>query len=205
MADNFTEPHKMIIGFIDQLVKDGLEADSKKAVCQKGCNLCCNFLVPVTIMDVKFILQALENIDNEKKELILENLYYNEDIVEYTNEDLIKKLLEEKTSEVSIKCPFSSDGGCMVYENRPIACRLHNSSDISLCENYSADLSFHEVPEIKKILDICARQGNPENERSSIFLHNAIAYDEFDKKFIFNAMNQFNLSDEVEKDFFNIC
>lgn len=126
--------------------------------CKKGCSFCCYQLTEVLDFEKQTIKNAINILDAETKIQVKNNLeswtiYFNKN----TPDD---KLLDDHETveflfEISIfekhQCPLLIDNCCAIYNNRPLACRLHLvKSDSNLCEEDAYRASSDECNEIRK-------------------------------------------------------
>ncbi len=99
------------------------------ATCRKGCPVCCNQLVPLSIAEVFYlegiyytlpidlqikikdkINNLVKVLDNNKIPFDLESIYKNPSF-------------EEKYFKLGISCPFLENNECVIYLQRPFICR----------------------------------------------------------------------------------
>ncbi|CAA7623532.1 hypothetical protein MCP1_40113 [Candidatus Terasakiella magnetica] len=100
-----------------------VEGEVRALACKVGCTACCHQSVNVTagqVMVVKaYILRHLKG-DLPK---IASRLRHT------------RKGLGETMGAVGVRCPLlDQEGGCTVYEARPLSCRAFNSFDRGACE-----------------------------------------------------------------------
>lgn len=107
--------------------------------CKPGCNLCCTQRIYITSIEGKYLLEAL-NEDLIEKLYTLERyprpkLTHNQTVLCYLQG--IEPPVEE--FDVSDLCPFLDEKGlCMVYENRPLMCRI--TASLEPCDKQGAIL-----------------------------------------------------------------
>lgn len=118
-------------------VLDSLSMNGQSVPCCKGCSACCNYLIPLSVPEVFCLREELLAMSADYSNRILQSCL-----------DTAKRLLDNKppifSSKTSSKsarsrigrigkwyaglklaCPFLSDRLCILYEQRPIACREH--------------------------------------------------------------------------------
>lgn len=86
------------------------------AVCEKGCSYCCYIALPMTKEEAQVIgeeiglkpLNSFSRIDSELPGI-----------------ETIRE--QEVASRWGVPCPFLDNSACTIYENRPLACRMHFS------------------------------------------------------------------------------
>jgi Fe-S-cluster containining protein len=120
---------------IDGLLEAFLQraaAEGSPAECKNGCAFCCFqpvFAVSHEMLYLKdYIKKHLpadkqeELIDRSRKKSLL----------------TLNKSLEEQ-QKISFACPFLDANSCMVYEARPMSCRIYLSSSVSYCKREFED------------------------------------------------------------------
>ncbi|MBC8379498.1 MAG: YkgJ family cysteine cluster protein [Planctomycetes bacterium] len=107
--------------------------------CHKGCAACCSYLVPLSTPEVFRMQDEFSLMPADDRIPLLESCIHtahqilNRNRMEFeTNESSGLKEISEWYAGLQIKCPFLSNGICLIYEHRPLACREHfvtSSSD----------------------------------------------------------------------------
>jgi len=101
--------------------------------CNKGCDYCCNNIehMPyLTIEEIEMLNEGIKLLDKH----VIENIKVK-----------IKNLNEHFTH---FKCPFiSSEGHCLVYDHRPIACRTYGFYISNI--NKSKGLFCYKIQELE--------------------------------------------------------
>lgn len=97
--------------------------------CQKGCTRCCDLLVTIGSLDALRIGRYLKKNGMDTKEL-RDSLRDDTALVYAMSEE---NKCKDDTTLANIyfsnkrPCRFVKDGGCSIYEARPVVCRLFNS------------------------------------------------------------------------------
>ena len=115
-----------------------LRTNGRCVTCRKGCSACCSYLVPLSVPEAFRIAEELpmmpagENGTMIQSSLdacrtILDRVPGNLDTQEpaETNHTVRSKQLGHWYAGLGLACPFLSNGLCVPYEQRPIACREH--------------------------------------------------------------------------------
>ncbi len=164
------EMYAAIDHFIDSLTV--LAQKQEQAIeCKVGCEWCCH--QPVFALDYE--LGYLQNYidayfdDETKAELKTRAQRKNNKLSLLNDADLLN---------AKAPCPLLSEGACMAYEARPMACRIYLSSSVKSC------LKFYKVPDHKTsypaLLDMPMRLGRMMNEGFKAALKmNGIVPEEF--------------------------
>jgi Fe-S-cluster containining protein len=84
----------------------------------KGCNdnCCMTRFYHHTYLEYFYILKGYKKLESEKQSEIMSGA------VEVCRED---RLAHEKNIKIRVMCPFNFDGLCILYDYRPMICRLH--------------------------------------------------------------------------------
>jgi Fe-S-cluster containining protein len=118
--------------FLDRLRKNG-----QPAPCRKGCAACCSYLIPLSIPEVFCLREELLSMPaDDSREILRACLDTAEKILNSRSQKSYLESVSEngqfQTNQMSkwyaglkLACPFLSDGLCMLYEQRPLACREH--------------------------------------------------------------------------------
>ncbi len=158
----------------------GLRASGKCVPCRKGCSACCSYLVPLSVPEAFRLSEELSAMPADKSRTLLQSSL-----------DTARTILEQRPREfdmnglapadsgirsnrlgtwyggLKLRCPFLSDGLCVIYENRPMACREHVvTGSAALC-----DVEGTNQPQVVKmpvsILE-CLGQLTAELEQSDV-------------------------------------
>lgn len=117
-----------------------------KPSCQMGCAFCCYFPIIINRMEGKLIQQAIERMDEERKNQLLKHLknyfgQYGKKLKELTSLDFENdERFKQKYIARQVPCPLLDPvtNTCLAYEVRPIPCRTYlNYTHPSVCsENF---------------------------------------------------------------------
>jgi Fe-S-cluster containining protein len=94
--------------------------------CRRGCTFCCHGLFEITGADVSALADGLARLAEEKRSAIVERARAIVDSYEHPNlRECTPAEKEDFFSRTdSVACPnLQDDGGCAVYESRPLVCR----------------------------------------------------------------------------------
>ena len=118
-------------------VLDTIGQDGQTVPCCKGCSVCCNYLIPLSVPEVFRLREELLTMPTEKSNRILQSCIETSERI-LDNRSPISSLKSFSESEpphisqiskwyagLKLGCPFLSDGLCMLYEQRALACREH--------------------------------------------------------------------------------
>ncbi len=106
--------------------------------CRAGCDACCHHLVPITPSEATRLREVAADLPAVTRAAVTHRL---EDNLERLDEagllELLRDLesapadgrawLAEAYAAEKVACPFLEDGRCVIYDERPTACRAHAS------------------------------------------------------------------------------
>jgi Fe-S-cluster containining protein len=144
----------------DQLVKTAIDRSSLPITCAKGCGVCCNQLVPLSIPELFFIVEQLRvmppqqrfpilsRFDATEKQLMDCNLIQQLRSIDQTRND---RIIAERYFHLNLPCPFLDQQNCSIHSWRPVVCREFNAlSDPKLCvdpfANKISSISYSKRP-----------------------------------------------------------
>jgi len=107
--------------------------------CHANCSQCCRYLVPLTIPEAIRLTEEVMAMPQWKRRFANEwSLLIARCILELTPKHTLEKFtntqlksgcnlkdISDWYSLINLPCPFLLNGLCMIYEQRPIACREH--------------------------------------------------------------------------------
>jgi len=115
---------------IDELLESFMQrsaAEGQLTACKKGCSWCCHQEVFAVTHEFLFLnVYAERNFSDATREKILEQA--RKKVL------LSMNLTVEKQLQIRAKCPFLDSGTCLVYEARPMACRIYLSASEPSCK-----------------------------------------------------------------------
>ncbi len=127
-----------------------------RSSCTKGCAACCNQLIPISAAEVYYLKRQIKLLTNaQQKRIRLRFIQIHkalENCLQHPNH--AKMNFEQKYFELKQACPFTENGACCIYQQRPLVCReYHVGSSPSLCDNpyseYLLDLPIQFYTEVK--------------------------------------------------------
>jgi len=118
-------------------VRESIKEKGQSVPCRKGCCACCNSLIPMSVPEVFRMSEELLLMPTETSNRILRDCIHTaEKILEKSRRtDCLKDFskngkprisqINKWYGELKLTCPFLSEGLCILYEQRPLACREH--------------------------------------------------------------------------------
>ena len=119
------------------MVLDRLREDGEVVPCRKGCSACCSYLIPLSVPEVFCLREEFLTMPAKHKTAVLQACFdtaktiLDKRLREFGIDELAKKQqlqigrLSKWYAGFKLSCPFLSDGLCMIYEQRPLACCEH--------------------------------------------------------------------------------
>lgn len=104
--------------------------------CGEGCSSCCRGLFDITLLDAYYLRRGFDGLENSIQEMVLSRVVTQRETLRSTWPEISLPYIINALSEVTLlqlmpeedptPCPLlGSDGRCLVYEHRPMTCRLH--------------------------------------------------------------------------------
>lgn len=116
---------------VDDLLESFLERSASEGIpaeCKKGCSWCCYQEVYAVSHELLFLQDHMrKHFSGEQQERIVRRAR--------EKARLTVDLPEGEQLKIRAACPFLESESCMVYEARPMACRIYLSSAVSSCRN----------------------------------------------------------------------
>src|SRR5215510_8704101 len=106
--------------------------------CRKGCGACCRQLVPVSRTEGERLLQVLEALSPDRRDILMKRFAAAEATIESAG---LKERRGRSDRELSaayfalrLPCPFLEDESCSIHPERPLVCREYLvTSPAALC------------------------------------------------------------------------
>jgi Fe-S-cluster containining protein len=128
--------HKELLAQVDSWFARSMELYPEKISCRSGCSACCRSLFDITLLDAYYLKLGFDALPAETRELVLRKcqerlLLMREQWPEFDHPFVLNYRPEEEweplmPEEDETPCVLvGDDGRCLVYENRPMTCRLH--------------------------------------------------------------------------------
>ena len=95
--------------------------------CRNGCSWCCYFTVDVRAVEAFAILDFVDRaLAHDEKARIHAEVRENSRIV--------RALADSERARRNARCPFLSEGRCVIYAARPQSCRNYHATDAAGCQ-----------------------------------------------------------------------
>src|SRR5262245_28936346 len=106
--------------------------------CRKGCGACCRQLVPVSRSEGERLLQVVDALPAERRDVLMKRFATAEAVIESAG---LKERRDRSDRELSaayfalrLPCPFLEEESCSIHPERPLVCREYLvTSPAELC------------------------------------------------------------------------
>jgi len=128
--------YKDLLGQVDRWFAQSMELFPEKISCQSGCSACCRSLFDITLLDAYYLKLGFDALALEVRARVQrkcgERLFLMRQqwpefehpfVLNYRPEEQWEPLMPEEDETPCVL--VGEDGRCLVYENRPMTCRLH--------------------------------------------------------------------------------
>ncbi|BBB90527.1 MAG TPA: YkgJ family cysteine cluster protein [Methylomusa anaerophila] len=109
-----------------------IELKLTKTTCQKGCSVCCNQLIPISISEAFYLNDLIQNLPREKQTAVNKrfqsalHIMNKKRLFTRGNNPTVNKNIDQDYFNLKISCPFLESNICSIYEFRPFVCREYN-------------------------------------------------------------------------------
>lgn len=149
MQDILTEYRQLLRG-IDGWFAGCIEQSADQIVCRQGCSACCRGLFEISLLDAALLQAGFSLLADSVKEQVLARARtrvadLQQRWPEFQPPFILNRLPDDEwqnmPEEDLTPCPLlGADGGCLVYDARPLTCRLHGLPNIDCSgESFSDD------------------------------------------------------------------
>jgi Fe-S-cluster containining protein len=133
---NILENYRLLLSSVDQWFGRCLEHSPGEIKCARGCSECCRGLFDITLLDAWYLKTGFDRLDGNIRRIVLQKSekrlkslrqkwpdFYEPYILNVKPEEDWQELMPD---DDETPCPLLSDTGkCLVYDYRPMTCRLH--------------------------------------------------------------------------------
>lgn len=140
ISKEIEKDYRRLLGEVDQWFNRCLQAGGTTLSCRGGCSACCRGLFDITLLDAFLLKDAFAglpertrtNIHNQCKDRLVElQQLWPELQHPYILNTLPHQEWQQMPEDDETPCPLLNEKGfCMVYNSRPMICRLHGLPNI---------------------------------------------------------------------------
>jgi Fe-S-cluster containining protein len=128
--------HKDLLALVDAWFARSIELYPDKIACKSGCSACCRSLFDITLLDAYYLKLGFDALPQQIREKVLEKCRERlaaivESWPEFDHPYVLNHRPDEDwqaltPEEDETPCVLlGDDGRCLLYDNRPMTCRLH--------------------------------------------------------------------------------
>lgn len=140
-----------LLASVDRWFNRCTSLSGREIACAQGCSECCRGLFDITLLDARYLKSGFDRLDEGIQRFVLEKVkrrltLLRDEWPELDAPYILNVRSEEDWEELmpdddETPCPLLSETGeCLVYDYRPMTCRLHGIPNIDL----SGEVFFDE-------------------------------------------------------------
>ena len=130
------DSYGLLLREVDEWYGHCLKTHPDDIVCTSGCSACCRGLFDITLLDACYLNKGFAGLSQDDRKTVLVNARHQLErlqsiwtdldspyILNYRPEEEWEELMPEDDETPCVL--LGTDGRCLVYDNRPMTCRLH--------------------------------------------------------------------------------
>jgi len=131
--DIYFQKYQNLIKGVDQLFNKMKDDYPQEVKCDQGCTECCYAMFDLSLVEALYLNDKFNRLDQDLKN----SIFINADKTDRQITTIKKQLYKEHqqgtdeleilkmASRVKSRCPLLVEDRCVLYEHRPITCRLY--------------------------------------------------------------------------------
>ncbi|MBW4056238.1 MAG: YkgJ family cysteine cluster protein [Proteobacteria bacterium] len=134
--DALLDRYGLLLGEVDAWFRQCLELHPELIACQHGCSECCRGLFDITLLDALYLRRGFDKLPERQKTEIAQAATQRLELLARVNPEFSEPWLLNGIPESDWDALMPEDddtpclllsktGGCLVYEYRPMTCRLN--------------------------------------------------------------------------------
>lgn len=151
MKLEYVDQYLQLLAQVDTWFSDCLRVCSDTIACREGCSSCCRGLFDITLLDAALLQRGFSRLSTTRQAEVMGRvdvriLQLQQQWPEFKPPFILNRLPDDRWLHMPeddlTPCPLlGDDGRCMVYEYRPLTCRLHGLPQIGMqgevfCDGY---------------------------------------------------------------------
>lgn len=148
------EPARALSDSVTKLASEHANEQGKSVTCERGCAACCRHLIPISVIEARALADLVSSMPPEKKARV--KARFASAIARMEAAGMLDKdapkgrfALTAREPEASwanvsrryfelwVDCPFLENETCVIYHDRPMACREHQvTTPPDLCRRF---------------------------------------------------------------------
>jgi Fe-S-cluster containining protein len=157
-------PARALSDRLTELSSEHAAAEGKTIRCERGCAACCRHLIPISSIEARALADLVSAMPRATRDWV--RARFAEAIARMEAAGLLDPAAKKGRSALSAKegeatwdhvsrryfelwvdCPFLKDEACIIYEDRPMACREYQvTSPPELCNGFDPRIEGTERP-----------------------------------------------------------
>ena len=134
--EEILKEHRELLARIDAWFARSVELHPDKVACKSGCSACCRSLFDITLLDAYYLKLGFDDLPVATREAVLHKVrerlclmrehwpeFDHPYLLNYRPDEEWEPLMPEEDESPCVL--LGDDGRCLVYQNRPMTCRLH--------------------------------------------------------------------------------
>lgn len=149
MNIEIVDHYRQLLTQVDTWFSDCLQAHGDKMACREGCSGCCRGLFDITLLDACLLQQGFRKLSAALQRDVLARVDVRLQQLQQQWPDfhppfILNRLPHDQwlnmPEEDLTPCPLlGEDGRCLVYDYRPLTCRLHGLPHIDISSEVFCD------------------------------------------------------------------
>ena len=122
---------------VDQLFRSVAEAHADLMACKPGCDDCCSVYFELSLIEAFYLSGMVrDQLNAHARDRLLARADQAEPVFRHARGILqgisnrgpdSEREVQDAASRLKIRCPLNEDGICVLYEHRPVTCRLYGT------------------------------------------------------------------------------
>jgi Fe-S-cluster containining protein len=179
-----------VLGHLADAITDAA-GNGREVTCRVGCGACCRQLVPVSVPELRHLAGVLAEhpqsdrialrYDALQDKLRATGLYDPVREVAGLSRDAVARLAREYF-RLDVSCPFLEEGQCLIYSDRPLACReyLVTSAAVECGRPDFGNVNRVELP-VSLAARVAANASQP-GKHSMAFVPDPATFEHFNRR-----------------------
>ncbi|MBW6508702.1 MAG: YkgJ family cysteine cluster protein [Desulfuromonadales bacterium] len=150
MIQDILAEYRQLLGGIDRWFAACIEQSADQIACRPGCSACCRGLFEISLLDAALLQSDFSELAEPVKKQVLVKARLRVSALqqrwpEFQPPYILNRLPDDEWQQMPEEdltpCPLlGADGNCLVYQARPLTCRLHGLPNIDCSgESFSDD------------------------------------------------------------------
>ena len=140
IIDELLQRYDKLLARVDDWFAACLSRYPDAIVCGLGCSACCRGLFDISLLDAWVLRRGFDGLSEEVRSAVLSRAKerigrIREEWPEFALPFILNRRPEEEWDQVDDEAPcvlLNADGLCLVYEHRPLTCRLHGLPQVDI-------------------------------------------------------------------------